>query len=310
MCTSLLFKDKHSYFLRNMDLDYSFNEQIIIVPRNYKLTFKRHNETNNHYAFLAIGCIVDNYPLIADGINEKGIAIAALNFKDNAFYYKENKDKNNFAPYEFMLYILATCSCIDEVKEKLNNINIIDIAFNKDIPTSPLHFMISDKNSSIVVETLKDKMYVYDNPYNVLTNNPPFYYHVENVKNYLNLSIEDPFNKIVKDINIKPYSYNMGLMGLPGDYSSTSRFIKALIIKSNILIKDCIINSMFYILNSVFMINGLVKTNLGYEYTRYSCVIDIDNCIYYYKTYDNNNIKIIKLNDYNLSTSKLIAIKI
>lgn len=305
-----MIKDQKSYFLRNMDLDFSFNEHIIIVPRNYKISFKKEKTIDKHYAFMAIGCIVDNYPLIADGCNEHGLCIAALNFKDNTTYYKEKENYINITPYEFMLYILSTCSTICEVKDKLKSINIINIPFKTNIPTSQLHFMISDKDNSIVVETLKDKMYVYDNPYNVLTNNPPFYYHKENIKNYLNLSIEDPTNKLIKDIDINPYSYNLGLIGLPGDYSSCSRFIKALIIKNNIILKENIINSLFYILNSVFMIEGLVKTSNGYEFTRYSCIIDMEKGIYYYKTYDTNEIKYIAIHDYDLNLNKLFYQKI
>ena len=292
-----------------MDLDYSFNELALIIPRNYKINFKEINSISYHFAIIGIGCIVDNYPLLAEAANEKGLAIAALNFPSNATYYQKVEGKINLAPYELMLYLLAKCENITQVKLALNNINVVDIDFNEKIKNTPLHFMVSDKECSIVIETLKDKMHIYDNPFNVLTNNPPFNYHKENVNNYMNLSIDEPINSFDSNLTLSSYSYGMGALSLPGDYSSTSRFVKTLFIKNNMEMFNEEFSNVRQFINclvSVKMIKAIVKTGNGFEYTRYSSCINLDKGLLYYKTYDNPYINVIDMYEIDLDSNKLI----
>ena len=119
MCTCIMVKNKNTYFGRNMDLHYSFDESVIIVPRNFKLSFKLLDCITNHYAIIGIGTVIDNYPLFAEASNEKGLSIAALNFMGNAFYFQINNKKINLAPYELFTYLLAKFKTINEVKKFL-----------------------------------------------------------------------------------------------------------------------------------------------------------------------------------------------
>jgi len=308
MCTCLKLKGKNIYFGRNMDITHSFNELVIITPRNYTFKFKKIESIANHYSIIGIGACINNYPLYSEASNEYGLAIAGLNFPSNCIYYKYNKNKINLAPYELTLYLLGTCKSVKEVKKYLKNINIISLNFSKDIKLTPLHFMISDKKENIVLETLKDGMKIYDNPFEILTNNPPFYYHQENVKNYLNLHNKDSINYLASNLNITPYSFGQGAFGLPGDYSSSSRFIKIFFNKSFLSLDkdDNDIIQFFKCLDSVGMIKGNVLTEYGYEFTRYSSCINIDKGILYYKTYNNYGINYIDMHKENLNTSKLI----
>lgn len=292
-----------------MDLDYSFNEKAIIIPRNYKINFKKTKSITSHFAIIGIGTIVDDYPLLAEASNEKGLAIAALNFKNNATYYLEKEDKINLAPYELMLYLLAKCENVTQVKLALNNINVIDIDFNDTIINTPLHFMVSDLSHCIVIETLKDKMYIYDNPYNVLTNNPPFNYQIHNLNNYMSLGIKDPINNFDSNLKFNTYSLGLGALHLPGDYSSSSRFVKTLFIKNNMEMFNNEfdnVKAFFNCLESVKMIKGIVITDKGYEYTRYTSCINLNKSLLYYKTYDNPYINVIDMYLEDIDSSKLI----
>ena len=313
MCTCIFIKSENSYFGRNLDLDYSFNEKVIITPRNFPLTFRKEKTITSHYAFIGMGTMIDNYPLYAEATNEKGVSIAGLNFPENAYYFKYCKGKENYAPFELPLIILARCKNIKEVKNLCNNLNIIDVCFSKDVKNTPLHFMISDKNESIVLESTKDGLRIYDNPFNVLTNNPPFSYHKENIKNYLNISNESPINTISKTVEIKTYSFGQGGFGLPGDFSSSSRFVKAFFVKENLILKNNethnVIN-FFKCLESVSMPLGAVKIKNEYEYTRYSSCINLDKGIYYYKTYYNPNIYQINLFEEKYKSTSLIIHKL
>lgn len=300
MCTAISLMSNNTYFGRNMDLDYSFGERVIIIPRNMELNFKKCQLITTHYAILGIGTIIDDYPLLADAINEKGLAFAALNFPDNCKYYDFDNNKINLAPYELGLFILSKCNDINDVKKILKNINIVDIDFSKEVLNTPLHFMFSDKKESLVIETTAEGMKIYDNPYHVLTNNPVFPYHKENVSNYMGLHNDKLENKINKDIGIKNYSFGLGAMFLPGDYSSTSRFIKALFVKSFIKLSDddkYNINEVFRCLESVLMVDGCVKTAYGYEKTIYSSCYNLNELYLCYKTYEGNEVtKICMMN--------------
>ena len=168
--------------------------------------------------------------------------------------------------------------------------------------------MISDKNSSIVAEPLKDGLRIYNNPFEVLTNTPPFLYHCTNASNYMGLSTGQQTSQFEEKIPMKNYSLGMGALGLPGDYSSASRFIRALFVKENSVSKHnekSNVNQFFHILNSVAMPKGCVRYAEGFEYTRYSSCCNMDTGIYYYTTYDELEIRAINMHDVNLNKSCL-----
>lgn len=293
MCTCIYLKGKNNYFGRNMDIHYSFNEQIINVKKGKEFILKNSKILRIKYSLLGIGTIINNYPLFSDVMNEKGLAIAGLNFLNNAYYFEYKEDKINITPYELPLFLLGTCSNVEEVKNVLKNINLLNEPFSNEIPLAYLHFMVSDLKKSIVIESTKEGLNVYDNDLNVLTNNPEFSYHKNNILNYLNLSIDDPINNKFENI-----SYGQGLIGLPGDYSSMSRFVKAYFVKENIIFNDNQINQFFYCLDSVFMPLGLVKAKDGFEYTRYQSCYDLKKGKMYYKSYNDRSIKCVSFYDF------------
>ena len=195
MCTAISFTTDKHFFGRNLDLNYNYPQTGIFVPRNYKITFKKEDEISNHFALLGVGIVVSSYPMFFDCINEYGLTFAGLNFPTFAKFNKEIMGKINLAPYELPLYLLSKYKTIEEVKKALENISILDEPFSKDLNVATLHFIMSDKNKSIVIESREDGLKVFDNPFNVLTNNPIFEYHAFNMNNYLNLTNEEFINK-------------------------------------------------------------------------------------------------------------------
>ncbi len=311
MCTAITYNTKDHYFGRNLDLEYSYKETVTITPRNYKFNFRKEKAIDSHYAIIGMCYVANDYPLYYDAINEKGVGMAGLNFPTNAFYNEEKNDKNNIAPFEFIPWILSQCANIEEVRNLLKNINIAKINFSDDLPASPLHWIISDKKETITVESTKDGLKVYDNPVGVLTNNPPFDIQMFNLNNYSHLSIEPPKNNFSQNINFDIYSRGMGALGLPGDLSSASRFVKAVFTKMNSLSKDneeASVSQFFHILGSVEQQRGCVHMGEGkYEITIYSSCCNMDKGIYYYKTYDNSQITAVDMYKEDLSSSKLIS---
>lgn len=312
MCTAITFKTNDFYFGRNLDLEHSYNERVVITPRNFPLKMRCVEPLKTHYALIGMATIIENYPLYFEATNEKGLSMAGLNFPGNADYKPFSDNLKNITPFELIPYILGKCKDIKEAETELNSINLVNINFSGDLPLSPLHWIISDKTKSLTIESVKTGFKIYENPVGVLTNNPTFPYHLMNLNNYMSLHEGATENNLSENIEFKNYSLGLGALGLPGDYSSASRFIKATFVKykskSGSSEKESV-NQFFHILNSVAMPKGCVLVRDGeYEYTRYSSCCNADKGIYYYKTYDDFNIKKVELSSFNLDDEKLLEI--
>lgn len=309
MCTCINLKTKDYYFGRNLDLEYRFNESVVITPMEYEFKLRKEESFKTKYAIIGMAKVVNNYPLYAEACNEKGLSIAGLNFPHNAFYEEMKKEKINITPFELIPWVLGNFEKVEELKKVIYNINLIDISFSKDMQLTPLHWMISDEKETIVLEQTKEGLNVYDNKVGVLTNNPPFPYHKENLINYLNLTPNLPENRFSSKIELKTYGNGMGAIGLPGDNSSASRFIRAAFNKLNSVCEideEASVSQFFHILDSVAVVKGTnITQDRKYDTTTYSCCINTTKGIYYYKIYNNNQITAIRLNEKNMNRKDL-----
>lgn len=303
MCTAI---SCGAYAGRNLDIDKSYGGEVIITPRNYKITFKEEACISSHYSMIGIGLNVDGYPLYFDAVNEKGLYIASLNYVGNAKYFTIKPNKVNLAPYELILHILAKCKDITEAKREFERINLINIPFNDTLPLAELHFFIADRCSSVTVESDENGLNIYDNPTDVLTNNPSFPIHLFNLNNYQGLSPRPVKNFLCDKLTLQEYSHGLGALGLPGDLSSSSRFIRATFHKFNSQDEDGIAKIM-RLLSTVAMPDGSVKTNTGYERTEYTSAVDLDRCIYCYRTYDSLCPYAVTLSEDTLDANALIT---
>ncbi len=308
MCTAILYRH---YFGRNFDLEYSYHETITITPRNYPLQFRQKPAIKEHYALIGTAFVQENYPLYYDAINEKGLGMAGLNFPGNAYYHPIDESKDNIGSFEFIPWVLSQCDSVKQARELLKNINIAAIDFNPQLPSSPLHWMIADQNESIVVESMKDGLKVYDNPVNVLTNNPPFDYQLTHLIDYMGLSNQQLTNNFSDKLELNPYSRGMGGMGLPGDLSSASRFVKAAFTLHNSLAdetEESSISQFFHVLTSVEQQRGLVDMGHDqFEITIYSSCANLETGTYYYTTYDNSQITAVDMSHTDLDASTLTS---
>lgn len=313
MCTAISYKNGDAYFGRNLDLERGYGESVVITPRRFAFTMRHVKTMTNHYAMIGMATIIDRFPLYYDATNEKGVSMAGLNFPGNAVYHANDPNKDNVAPFEFIPWVLGQCESIAEAKQLINRMNLENISFSQQLPVSPLHWMISDKENSIVVESLADGLHIYDNPFEVLTNNPPFDYHRINMSNFMSLHVGPADNHFQENAPLQNYSLGMGALGLPGDFSSASRFVRAFFVKENSACdqneKDCI-NQFFHILNAVAMPKGCVWTKGGFEYTRYSSCCNTNKGIYYYTTYNNLEISSVRMHDVDLEQSSLYSYEV
>lgn len=308
MCTAVSIKMREHYFGRNLDMEYSLNESVVITPRHFPLCFRRAEKFTEHLAFIGTAIVEDGTPLYFDGTNEKGLSVAALRFAE-ACYKKEELGKDNIASYEFIPWILCQCESINEAKKLLRHTNITDFSFSKKYQATPLHWMISDSKSSLTVEAAEDEIRIHENPVGVLTNSPDFSWHMFNLNNFMHLTENPPKNRLSGSFELKPYSRGMGAMGMPGDLSSASRFVRASFMKEKILKKNNerkSVGQFFHVLDSVCQQKGAVKLPDGkYEYTVYSSCCNTDSGVYYYKTYYDSSIRAVDMYKENLDSAVL-----
>lgn len=311
MCTAVTYKTKNFYFGRNFDLNFSYGESVTITPRNYPLKFRNGNTFDSHYAIIGIAFVCENYPLYYDAVNEKGLCIAGLNFPDNAVYGKKRSDYDNIASFEFIPMLLGACSDVAQAKQLLEKIHITDEDFSDNLPRTPLHWIIADKREAITVEPLKYGLTVTDNPVGVLTNSPVFDFHMHNLSNYLGISPSQPKNIFCDKIRLPLYSLGMGTIGLPGDLSSQSRFVRAAFTKLCSVSENDELSSVsqfFHILDSVIQPKGCndIGGNI-FEYTVYSSCCNAEKGIYYHTTYENRSITAHNMYDENLNSAVLTS---
>ena len=304
MCTAATYKTQDFYFGRTLDYEFSYGDEITVTPRNYPFHFRHMGEVVSHYAMIGMAHVAGDYPLYYDAVNEKGLAMAGLNFVGNAVYQEVEEGRENVAQFEFIPWILGKCATVQEAKDLLKKINLVKTPFSEMLPCAQLHWIIADKEESITVESMADGLHVWDNPAGVLTNNPPFDQQMFMLNNYMHLSPRQPENHFSPELPLATYSRGMGALGLPGDLSSQSRFARVAFTRANSISGDSeeeSVSQFFHILGSVDQQRGCCEVEPGkYEITLYTSCCNCDKGIYYYTTYENHQISAVDMHHEDL----------
>ena len=306
MCTAICLRSGNGYFGRTLDLEYSYQEKVTVTPRNYPIRPRHLAPLFHHYAFIGMAIIADEEPLYYDGINEHGLAVAGLNFPGNAQYYPACEGHINVAHYELIPWVLASFKNVDELLNAAAKLNITEDVYNDLYPAATLHWIVSDSTKSVVIESTESGLHIYDNPWDVLTNNPPFPMMIDNLRKYntlTNLPVNCGFT------NLEPDSRGTGSQGLPGDLTSKSRFVRVAFHKHFSVAKNsesALVSQFYHILGSVNQVQGCVKVGNQYVKTQYTSCCNMQKCIYYYTTYENSQITGISLFDHNLDGKQTV----
>lgn len=308
MCTAISFGTHRHFFGRNLDLEGSFGEKVVVTPRGYAFPYRMEAPAKGS-ALIGMAIVQQNVPLYYDAVNEFGLGMAGLNFPGSAAYLPPAEGKRNVTPFEIIPYVLGRCKTVKEARELLGGVNLVNIPFSAQFPLTPLHFMISDRTESLVVEPMADGLRLHDDPVHVLTNNPPFEMQMMRLNDYLNLSPNEPDNRFSKALPLTRYSRGMGAMGLPGDWSSASRFVRAAFVRANLRAgktPEEERNGFFHILGSVTVPDGCMCLREGvFEKTIYTSCCDTDEMVYYVTTYENRTPAAYPLRGYDLDGEAL-----
>lgn len=309
MCTAATYQTKDLYFGRTLDYLFSYGEEVVITPRSYPFSFRHMPAMNSHFALIGMACVMNDYPLYYDAVNEKGLCIAGLNFPKNAVYQTPVPGKTNLAQFELIPWLLGQFSTVSEVRQALSSLVLTNDAFCGQLPPTPLHWIIADASEAITVESVADGLKVYDNPVGILTNNPPFDRQLFNLNNYMNLSPKQPCNRFSEQLPLSTYCLGMGGLGLPGDLSSMSRFVRAAFTKMNSVSGDSeeeSVSQFFHILGSVDQQRGCSEDENGkYEITLYTSCCNAATGTYYYTTYNNHQITAVDMHRVDLDSADL-----
>lgn len=327
MCTAIQW---NGFFGRNLDLWYTYEESVTITPRRYPFRFRCGEEMGNHYALIGMAYAADGYPLYYDAVNETGLAMAGLHFPGNACYGTPGTAGDGItelAPWELIPWLLGRFATTAEVREAFGSFRVVNIPFRADLPCTPLHWIIADRDDCLVLECTADGCTMTADPVGVLTNSPPIAYHLQRLQEYMHLSPRNPENRFFPHPettpglpgftpftgHFHPCSGGMGAMGLPGDWSSPSRFVKAAYLRANALpgkTEAENVSRFFHLLEGVAMPAGAVLVphngTEAAEITVYACCADLTNGIYYYKTHENSRITAAALQDEDLSGTALV----
>ena len=299
MCTAVTFKSGDFYFGRTLDNDFSYGEEIAFTPRNFPLPFRNGRVIKRHYAIIGTAHTENGLPLYYDAVNEKGLCAAGLNFVGNAVYNGVAEGADNIAHFEIILWLLSQCDSVDCARKLLKKMNITNEAFSQELPPAQLHWVLADERQCLVIEAVKDGLKIHENPYGVLANNPPFEMQAFNLSNYMGLSAKPPVNSFAAGLNFQPHSKGMGALGLPGDLSSPSRFVRAAFTKNNSVCgnsEEERVGQFFHILSSVWQTRGCCAVGeSGYEITVYASCCNASKGVYYYTTYGNRQITAVDM---------------
>ncbi len=272
MCTAI---SKGRVFGRTLDVARSYGEEIVFAPRRYRPGARN--------AVLGIGLIREGVPLFFDAVNESGLAAAGLNFPEYAVYHPPIEGKRNIASFELIDIVLSECKNLTEAVSLLKKCNITPDSVSPDLPATPMHWMIADREGSVALEPTAGGLIIYDNPFGVLTNSPPFPVHRDNV---------------MLNQKLTPSS----AAHLPGDWSSSSRFLRALFVKK--YTADSGVSDYFHIMDTVAVPKGCGQKGW---YTVYTSCADLESGDYYFTTYEDGSIRKIALSEQDLGGDELLA---
>ncbi len=311
MCTAAVYKTRDLYFGRTLDYDISYGNQVAVTPRNLPLRFLRLPALAAHYAMIGMAHVEGQDALYNEAVNEKGLCMAGLNFVHSASYGPAEAGRDNAAQFELIPWILGSCASLDEARGKLERLHVLDASYRPDLPAARLHWIVADRSGCLVAEPMEEGLRIYENPVGVLSNEPPFPQQLLALSNFMHLSARPPENRFAPSVPLAPYSRGMGALGLPGDYSSQSRFVRAAFALQNAQSSPDELESVsqfFHILGTVNVPRGCCRLEDDRSaITFYTCCCNADRGIYYYTTYGNRQITAADLHREDLDGAELVC---
>ena len=319
-CTGIQLKAKDGSIVHGRTLEFGIKILFSsgVVPRNHSFfgtsPLGKGLEYESKYG--AVGAILFNEPAIADGMNEKGLCVGTFYFPGFAQYVEitpENRARA-LSPTEFPNWIVTQFENVEEIKEAIDSVVIAQVqlkAWGNMAP--PFHYIVYDQSGGcIVIEPIGGKLVITDNPFGVMTNSPAFDWHMTNLRNYINLRVQNVLPLTIEGVTLAPFGQGSGMVGLPGDFTPPSLFVRAAIFSYTLIPPknafDGILQT-FHVLNQFDIPKGIAREvdgkTIHADYTMVTCARDPQSLKYYFKTYEDQTIRMIDLNAFDLDETKI-----
>lgn len=308
MCTALTYDSGCFCMGRTLDYERMYGESICVTPRNFPLLFRHEGELFQHYAFIGTAHIANGFPLYYDAVNEKGLGIAGLNFVGSTRYGEPQQGLRSIAQFELIPWLLGRCADISQARRELEALTVVGDSFSEELPAARLHWLIADRSGALVLECTESGQKLHVNPVGVLANEPPFETQLFMLNNYMSLGAQDPTNSFAPAAGLKAYSRGMGAMGLPGDWSSASRFARAAFARAHAVSgsseSECV-GQFFHIMDAVSQPRGICAVGSEFEVTQYTSCWNADRGVYYYTTYGCRRINAVDMHRTDMDGQEL-----
>lgn len=314
-CTGISLSAEDGSYIQGRTIEnskMSLRSEYVIIPRGEQLSsFTPVNAEGMKYKakYGVVGLSVVQKEFIAEGINEKGLS-AGLFFFPNYGGYKpfvEIDEYYTVGDLQLVQWMLTQFSSVDEVVEGLEKVRVAGLD-----ALAVVHWRIADASGKQVVLEFEDGVpLVYENAVGVITNAPSFDWHLTNLNNYVNLFSGDAPDKMMGEFRVSPIGGNSGFLGLPGDATPPSRFVRAAFYKATAPLQataEKTVMQCFHILNNFDIPIG-TEHKVGKapdlpSATQWTSVIDLTNRKVYYKTFHNSTIRCIDLSNINFAKVK------
>ena len=306
MCTSIRFNgaDGSMYFGRNLDWVCGYGESIDFSPRHlpYRSVLGAPQRAEG-FAVVGVGVCAQGRPLYFDCANERGLAVAGLNFPGYADFPHEPVDGvDSVATFELPYWICRNFETVDELAAALEHTDIVSLVVPGK-PESFLHWMVADASRSIVIERTATGLHVYDNTVDTLANQPEFGWHLENLRNYMTSAPEFAAPVSWGRQELAAWGAGVSMRGIPGDACSPSRFVRAAYTNAHYPVKDNErenVSRLFHTLGGVQMVEGTAAVSDGrLEKTLFTSGYSSSTNTYYVNSYDDFAIRAFPMSDFD-----------
>jgi choloylglycine hydrolase len=322
-CTGITIKPKDGsvIFARTLEFAVDLQSNIIVVPRGKDCVGTAPGDKPGlrwKTKYGIVGANAFDLPVTVDGLNEKGLSVGLFYFPGFAKYQdiKSEDIGKALAPWELGVFLLGTCSDVKEAVAAARNVRVGDVV-QKDMGfVPPVHFIVTDTSGNcVVLEYIGGELKVHVNPLGVMSNSPTFDWHMTNLSNYVTMTSKNIEKIDLAGKEIKGLGQGSGMLGLPGDFTPPSRFVRAVAFSKTALpvegAKDGVLQA-FHILNQFDIPKGAARgIEHGKEvsdYTIWTSAADLKNLRYYFRTYDNSRIRMVDLKAVDLDAKKIKTI--
>lgn len=307
MCTAIHIAGRIPLFGRTLDVACAYGEEVVVTPGGMPLGFSCGVRRETHLPIVGMAHVFEGQALYYDAVNAAGLAMAALRFQGNAVYRAARKGRRGVASFELISYVLSACRTVEQAVALLADVDITDESVSEALPTTPLHWMIGDAKRAVVVESVGDGVKIYENSCGVLTNNPPFPAQCLQLSRFLQLTPGVPQNTLCPALTPALDSLGLGAVGLPGDFSSPSRFVRAVFAKTHTVMGDteaACVTRFFEIMGMLAVPQGCVCDGEGRaHFTRYTSLAT--GGTYYFSTQDCRHVHALSLADFPTNATQL-----